>query len=64
MSTKLLLPNQFKQIGWFLLIPATMLGIIIIFNIYEASWFNAKVFAIMDAEVFGKTEYMHVIKTN
>ncbi|MDR3235216.1 MAG: hypothetical protein LBT48_00615 [Prevotellaceae bacterium] len=32
MKTNLLLPNKFRLIGWVLLIPATLLGYVVLFN--------------------------------
>ena len=46
MSRNLLLPNRFKKIGWFILVPATVLGIILGINDFAAQWWWARVFAI------------------
>lgn len=64
MATKLLLPNKFKLIGWFLLIPATVLGVILTFTNFQADWLNAKVFVLFYDEVFGKSESFTFIETN
>lgn len=64
MSHKLLLPNKFKKIGWFIFIPATILGVILSFTDFEASWFKAKVFAIFNDEIFGKSQSFSLIETN
>ncbi len=56
MNSKLLLPNQFKAIGWIILIPITILGIIAMTNSYEVDWLNMKVFALFNDDfVFGAT---------
>ncbi len=47
MSPKLLLPNKYKNIGWCLLIPATLLGIFMTATDFEISWLNVKVFAFL-----------------
>ncbi|HZV71982.1 MAG TPA: hypothetical protein VFG10_20735 [Saprospiraceae bacterium] len=58
MTNKLLLPNKFKLIGWCILIPATVAGIILTITGYEAEWLSSRVFAIIsesgleDAKVF------------
>src|SRR4051812_22516825 len=48
MPNKLLLPNKYKFIGWFLLIPATIFGVILSFNDFEGFPLNANVLAIVD----------------
>lgn len=62
MTTKLLLPSKYKTIGWFVLIPAAIMGIIISFTGYDANWFNTKVFAIFNDEVFGKKQFFRFIQ--
>lgn len=64
MSSKLLLPNKFKIIGWCLFIPATILGIIVSFTGFEASWLHSKVFAIFNDDFFGKSQSFSFIDTN
>ncbi len=64
MSNKLLLPNKFKLIGWCILVPATILGIILTITGFEANWLNAKVFAIFNDVVFGDSQSFTFIKTN
>ena len=46
MTNNLLLPNMYKRIGWVILIPATILGLILAFKEFGAEWIWAKVFAI------------------
>ena len=50
MKTKFLFPNQFKRIGWILLIPSTILGILIIFFDYKFKFFDSSVFTIYTTE--------------
>ena len=64
MTPKLLLPSKYKTIGWIILIPAVIMGIIISLTGYEANWLNAKVFAIFNDEVFGKKEFFSFIHTD
>ena len=64
MSNKLLLPNKFKLIGWCLFVPATILGVILSLTGFEASWLNAKTFAIFNDEIFGKRQFFTFIETN
>jgi hypothetical protein len=46
MKTKLLFPNQFKRIGWILLVPSTILGILIIFFDFKFKLLDSDVFTI------------------
>lgn len=64
MTTKLLLPSKYKTIGWFVLIPATIMGIIISFTGYDANWFSTKVFALFNDETFGKNQFFSFIQTD
>lgn len=64
MKQHLLLPTRYKTIGWFILIPATILGIILATTGFEAEWLNAPVFAIFDDGIFSKKQYFSVINTN
>ena len=51
MKTNFLFPNRFRIIGWILLIPATILGCMVIFNDFEFSFLNIKVLSLMPAEI-------------
>lgn len=64
METKLLLPNKYKLIGWCLLIPATIMGLILIFTDYDAFPIRAKVFAIFNEELFEEKQSFSFIETN
>lgn len=46
MSYKLLLPNKYKRIGWFILIPTILFWIFLSVTNVEIPWLNAKVFSI------------------
>jgi hypothetical protein len=46
MKSKLLFPHPWKTIGWLILLPATVAGIILSITNFEAEWLNATVFAI------------------
>lgn len=55
MNTPLLLHNRFKRIGWFLLIPATIVGIFLAANGFNKEWLNMPVFAFWyDNAIFSK----------
>lgn len=64
MSTYLLLPNKFKKIGWFILIPSFIAGIILCITDYQAEWLHTKTFAVVNEEIFGKSQYFSLIETN
>ncbi len=64
MTNKLLLPNKYKKIGWFIFIPAFIAGIILSITGYEANWLQTKVFAIVNNELFGRTQYFQLVEIN
>ena len=63
MKQKILLPNKFKRIGWFILIPATLMGIVLMIIDLETIEINATVFAICSTK-FIETQYFSLINTN
>lgn len=64
MKQKLLLPYRFKRIGWFILIPAAIMGMVLIVLGYNTPTINATVFAVYADEILGKTQYLRLIKTD
>ncbi|MBS1919636.1 MAG: hypothetical protein JST17_05255 [Bacteroidetes bacterium] len=64
MKQKMLLPNKFKKIGWFILVPAMLLGIVLIIMDFETIQINATVFALYSDKILGKTQYFSFINTN
>ena len=64
MPTKLLLPNRYKKIGWMILIPATILGIILIYYQFGAAWLHAKVFAIATDGTSDNYKFFSLTYTN
>lgn len=64
MYNKILLPNKFKKIGWFIFIPAIILGVSLSLTGFEASWLNGKVFALFNEEIIGNSQSFVFIKTN
>lgn len=64
MEQKLLLPNRFKRVGWFILIPAAVLGIVVVVLDYGTIKINSTVFAIYADEILGKTHYFSFVKTD
>jgi hypothetical protein len=51
MSNSLLLPHRYKKWGWIILVPATILGIILIIGDFDLEWFSARVFAFFSDEI-------------
>ena len=64
MQTKLLLPNRYKKIGWFILIPATMAGLVLSYYNFDATWMQAKVFAIASDGFSTNARYFGLVDTN
>ncbi len=64
MTNKLLLLNRFKMIGWCILIPATIAGIILTISGYEADWLSTRVFAFISEEAFTDSHFFNMIKVN
>ena len=63
MSSKLLLPNKYKLIGWCLLIPITILGLILSRDM-ETFRINLKVFALFNEPLMGPSEFGKLIDGN
>ncbi|HMN33685.1 MAG: hypothetical protein IT215_02000 [Chitinophagaceae bacterium] len=61
MQSILLLPNKYKIIGWFILIPTTIFSIILMFNDFNLFKLDAKVFAIFNNEILGESQYFKFI---
>ncbi|MBN8663919.1 MAG: hypothetical protein J0L83_05065 [Chitinophagales bacterium] len=64
MSHKLLLPNKYKLIGWFLLIPSTILGIYLSFNNFNGFDITVKTFSLFSDELFGKTKFLTFVQAD
>lgn len=64
MSSELLLPNKYKLIGWCILIPATIVGLILSIKDMETFRFNSKALAIVNEPLMSSTEFFKVINGN
>lgn len=64
MKSNYLFPNQFKIIGYTMLIPSAIIGVTILIKNYEPELFNLNVPAIFIDEVFGKQELLGMVNTN
>jgi len=66
MKTKLLFPHRFKRIGWLLLVPATVLGILYLFFDFEPNFLKVNVFAIYATGEFlsGSSKLFQMVGNN
>lgn len=64
MRKQFLLPHQYKMIGWIILVPATIFGILLLIMNFENLQINTTVFAILSDEIFGKARNFSFIETN
>lgn len=65
MSTKLLLPNRYKKIGWFILIPATIAGLILASQEFSEDWlYKVRVFSIVTDGPTHHYKYFSVDREN
>ncbi len=63
MQQNMLLPNQFKKMGWVMLGIAVILWLYLLLSDHDAS-FNAPVFAFITDEIMGKNEYFKIIQVD
>lgn len=64
MKTKFLFPNHYKRLGWILLVPSSVLGILIIFFDYTFDFLNSQVFTIYTNGFGGEETIMGLFKGN
>ncbi len=64
MKSKLLLPNRYKKLGWIILIPATILGLVLAYNEFGCDWLWGKVFAIANEGTELHYKYFTFTNTN
>ena len=64
MATKLLLSHRYKKIGWLILIPAAILGLISVYEGFNRNWFQTKVFAIANDNSTLDSQYFNFALTN
>ena len=55
MKTKFLFPNQWKRIGWIILVPSAFLGISILFFDFKFKFLDSNVFTIYSKELFAQS---------
>ncbi len=61
---KILLPNSYKKMGWILLIPATVIGVILLVSGFDRLELSSRVFAIVSEELFSGKQFFRFIETN
>lgn len=64
MTTKLLLPNRFKMIGWLLLIPSSLFGLYMIAIGFEEALIDGPAFAILNDGLTEGQKTFELIRTN
>ncbi|WP_462255315.1 hypothetical protein [Ferruginibacter sp.] len=64
MTTQLLLSHRYKKIGWFIFIPATILGLILASGRFDTTWIRARVFAIANDGSALHSEYFNFADTD
>ena len=65
MLKQILLPNQFKMLGWILLVPSAILGFLLMLSDLESKLkINSKVFALYNDEIMGSGRHTGIISTD
>lgn len=64
MKTKFLFPNHFKKIGWLILIPSAILGLLAFFELIEFNFLETNMFAIYSSEFPGRDTAFGVVTDN
>ena len=68
MKTNYLLPHRFKTIGWIMLVPAAILGVMVIFFDFQLSFLDLKVISLLPTK-FGMSNmapdrFLGIIENN
>ena len=64
MQVNYLFPNKLKKIGWLILIPSTILGLVTLIFEFEPSFLDFKLPAIFVNELFGDTKMFGMVTNN
>jgi hypothetical protein len=64
MKTNYLFPHRFKKIGWLLFIPGIILGLVVLIFQSHISFFDIKVFSIVNQQIFEDTKYFYTHENN
>jgi hypothetical protein len=64
MKPTYLFPHRYKRLGWLLLIPGVILGIIYLAAEPEPTWLDWPVFALVDDFIFEDGVFLRVVENN
>ena len=64
MKLKYLFPNKYKKIGWLILIPSAIIGLIILILEFEPNSLDFNVPAIFIDELFGDKHFFGIVNNN
>ncbi len=64
MKVNYLFPNKFKKIGWFILIPSTIIGLVTLILEYEPNFLNINIPAIFIDDFFGHKNLFGMVNNN
>jgi len=65
MKTKILFPNHFKRIGWIILIPSAILGVLAVFDVFKFEFLDkAKMFALYSDDFLRGSTVFGFVKNN
>ncbi|SHF26789.1 hypothetical protein SAMN03080594_103146 [Arenibacter palladensis] len=64
MKVNYLFPNRYKRIGWFILIPSAIIGLVSLFYEYEPSFLDYNVPAIFVDDLFKDKQLFGMVQNN
>ncbi|WBX76035.1 hypothetical protein PG911_15525 [Tenacibaculum ovolyticum] len=64
MKRKYLFPNKYKRIGWLILIPSIIIGLIVFTQEYEPIFLDFNVPAVFIGQTFEGESFIRIIKNN
>ena len=64
MKVNYLFPNRYKRIGWFILIPSAIIGLVSLFYEYEPSFLDFNVPAIFVDDLFKDKQLFGMVQNN
>jgi hypothetical protein len=64
MKTQFLFPNRFKRIGWFILIPSVLAGIVMLTDRLKIDFLEVRVFALYSKFIFEDQAVFGLVKNN
>lgn len=64
MSTKLLFPHAYKRVGWVILVPSTIAGLLLTYYGFEAKILKATVPAFFYDELLGTQYFFKLVRTD